>query len=227
MLIYIEKSCLGEKRGDKGTMLTELQVKNFIDVLSKEDEPPAAGSASALTALIGAGLLSMVINTNIKSFSDFHLFVNGKEEIENIKKSFISLIDKDAKVLEEILEELELNQDLDEDAWQEKARTSFIAAAKVPLEIGQTCFEALKLAREIAPYVKKSTTSELVIGVINLQAAIDSVNDIVLTNTSSLKEDFEVADLKQEAILLKEVAMKIREKIEETVRINKIVRFKR
>ena len=223
----LEKCYLGKKRGDNGAMLTELKVKSFIDALSKENEPPASGSASALTALIGASLLSMVINTNIKYFSDFNLFVNGKEEIESIKESFIVLIDKDAKVLEEILEELELNQNLNEDAWQEKSRTSFIAAAKVPLEIGQKCFEALKLAREIAPYIKKSTISELIIGVINLQAAIDSVNDIVLTNTSSLKEDYEVADLKQEAVLLKEIAMEIREKIEETVRVNKIVEFKR
>lgn len=102
-------------------------LKKYLDDLAGKIPAPGGGSASALTAALGAALVSMVIN-----------FTLGKPKYAKYEKSLSAYLEKSEKLRLEFLDLV----DLDVLAFRSK---NIRKALDVPRTLCRLCFEGIRL----------------------------------------------------------------------------------
>ncbi len=128
-------------------------LKNYLDDLSARLPIPGGGSAAALTAALGAALVSMVVN-----------FTIGRTEY--------SRYEADLKVIREKSEKLRLEflrlVDLDCLAYQSK---NIRDALNVPFMTARLCYEGILLCPELAKKGNKKLISDVGVAAVMFEAA--------------------------------------------------------
>ena len=79
-------------------MYRNQSLKNYLDDLAAKKPAPGGGSASALTAAMGASLISMVINFTLgkPKYAKYESELKGfLEKYEKIKEENLNLVDFD------------------------------------------------------------------------------------------------------------------------------------
>jgi formiminotetrahydrofolate cyclodeaminase len=145
-------------------------LKKYLDSLAARLPAPGGGSAAALTAGLGASLISMVVN-----------FTLGKPRYAQFEKELKIILGKSEKLREEFLNLV----DLDALAYKSK---NLRDALDVPFMVARLCFEAIKL---VPPLIKKGNVhliSDVAIAAIFLEAAFSSAYFNVQINLESLKD---------------------------------------
>ena len=102
---------------------------------------PGGGSASALSAALGAGLISMVAQYSLgrkHSVAVEKRIRKILKESEQIRKRLLDLVDLDAQAYLRVVQTRKSSP-------QQRHRAEQ-AAAKVPQEIGRLCYKAVQLA---------------------------------------------------------------------------------
>ena len=130
-------------------------LKEYLEALSVKTPTPGGGSAAALTAALGAALISMVANYSV-----------GKGSAV-VDRKLRSLLARSERLRERFLELV----DLDAEAYLEVVRTrkspakiraaALKKAAAVPLEVGKLCFEAIQLTPFLAANGNKYLMSDV------------------------------------------------------------------
>ncbi|MCX5703048.1 MAG: cyclodeaminase/cyclohydrolase family protein, partial [Candidatus Omnitrophica bacterium] len=105
----------------------EESLKKYLDDLAARLPAPGGGSAAALTAAMGAALISMVVN-----------FTLGKPKYARYEEELGGILEKSEKLREEFLNLV----DLDVTAYKSKDIRS---ALNVPLMVARLCFEGARL----------------------------------------------------------------------------------
>lgn len=143
-------------------------LSEYCDVLSQKVSVPGGGSAAALTAALGASLLSMVVNYSLgKKTEDIDQKLNRiLDKAEILRKRFLELVDLDAQAYLEFVRARKAD-----DATKEAARKR---ACEVPLEIARRCYEAIDLAPYLVLEGNKYLVSDVEVAVELLGAAYKS-----------------------------------------------------
>jgi len=80
--------------------LSELQVKEFVDLLASEAAAPGGGSAAALEGALGVALAAMVCSLTVgkKKYEEKRLLIESSlERILDIKDSYIDVMVRDTE----------------------------------------------------------------------------------------------------------------------------------
>lgn len=179
-------------------------IKRYLDDLAARIPAPGGGSASALTAALGASLISMVVN-----------FTIGKPRYLKFEKELKNTLASSEKLRKEFLNLV----DLDVVAYKSKDMRK---ALNVPFMLARLCFEAVKLC---PPLVKKSNIyliSDVAVAVVLLESAFTSAFFNVEINLKYLKDEKLSVSIRKELIGKGKIIKKIRIKTEE--QIGKIIR---
>ncbi|MGB2600421.1 MAG: cyclodeaminase/cyclohydrolase family protein [Candidatus Omnitrophota bacterium] len=125
-------------------------VDAYLKELSARSETPGGGSASALSAALGASLNLMVINYSGKAVKENSegLEASKNRQQESLDK-LSELIDEDSRVFRQLTEKLSARQN---------AQKEYIAAAIVPMNI---CREA-HVSMDITSYLSEKGNKNLV-----------------------------------------------------------------
>lgn len=179
-------------------------LEKYLNDLAAKIPAPGGGSAGALTAALGASLISMVVN-----------FTIGKPKYLKFEKEL-----KDTLVSSEKLRKEFLNLvDLDVVAYKSKDARK---ALNVPFMLARLCFEAAKLC---PPLVKKSNIyliSDVAVAVVFLEGAFTSAFFNVEINLKYIKDKKLSVSIRKELKRKDKLIKKIRIKTEE--QIGKIIR---
>src|SRR3989344_1082898 len=144
-------------------------LTQYLDVLSQRTPVPGGGSAAALTAALGAALLSMVANYSLGKGKP-QAIENKIQKIlnksEQLRKRFLELVDLDAEAY------LKVAQAGQGDAKAKKAALK--GARAVPLEVGRLCYSAVQLAPDLVKYGNRYLISDVQVAVEFLLAAFKS-----------------------------------------------------
>ncbi len=118
-------------------------VEGYLKGLSERKAVPGGGSASALTAAIGAGLNLMVLNYSIgpgKPAEEQRGLLEAGEKQRKSLECLSRLVDDDCRVFAELMEALSSGRPV---------RNEYYAASEVPMKICCECGESMDVTRRL------------------------------------------------------------------------------
>ena len=144
-------------------------MTEYTRVLSLKVPAPGGGSAAALTAALGAALLSMVANYSLGKGAAREVeqkLKNTLKESERLRKRFLQLVDLDAQAYLNVVETRK--------AAPAKRNAARRKAAQVPLEICKLCYKAVQLSPTLVRYGNRYLISDVKVALELLLAAYNA-----------------------------------------------------
>ncbi len=182
--------------------MLDKSCNEFIEKLASNAPIPGGGSASALTAVLGTALGSMVgeLTSRNKKFSEYEteiseLLFRSSELISTFKELTL----KDMEAFEKLNNALKLPQGTDEEKQSrtEAVQNALVDAAETPLLIVEECVKALKILDSYSLIGNNYVISDAGTGTALCEAALNGARLNVLVNLKLMK-DTELRDsLKQ------------------------------
>ena len=180
----------------------ELKIEEFLEKLSSKESMPGGGVASALVAAEGVSLGIMVCSLTIgkeKYKENEELVIKVKNELENYKKDFLSIMDKDAetfKVMEKVYTMPKITEEEKENRKRELEKACKICC-ETPKELMQKSHEALLFIESIKGKTNMSAASDLEVGTAFLKTAIKGAWDNIAINLKYIKDENFIKEYEQ------------------------------
>ena len=186
---------------------------DFLSELSSSAPVPGGGGASAAVGAFAAALGMMVTNLTIgkKKYADYEEEVKAvRDRLEGLRDQLIDLVDGDAVAFEPLSKAYSIPKDDPErDTIMENA---LYEASVVPMSIMETVLAAAKELEVLVEKGSKLAVSDVGVGILFAQAAIEGASLNVYINTKSMKDRDRAAalDAKADAIIAEGAALKAR-----------------
>lgn len=193
--------------------MLEKPATQFLSELSSNAPVPGGGGASAAVGAFAAALGMMVTNLTIgkKKYADYEEEVKAvRDRLEGLRDQLIDLVDGDAVAFEPLSKAYSIPKDDPErDAIMENA---LYEASVVPMSIMETVLAAAKELEVLVEKGSKLAVSDVGVGILFAQAAIEGASLNVYINTKSMKDRERAAalDAKADAIIAEGAALKAR-----------------
>lgn len=185
----------------------------FLSELSSNAPVPGGGGASAAVGAFAAALGMMVTNLTIgkKKYAEYEEDVKAcRARLEGLRDQLIDLVDADAVAFEPLSKAYSIPKDDPErDTIMENA---LYEASVVPMSIMETVLAAAKELEVLVEKGSKLAVSDVGVGILFAQAAIEGASLNVYINTKSMKDRERAAalDAKADAIIAEGAALKER-----------------
>lgn len=193
--------------------MLEKPATQFLSELSSNAPVPGGGGASAAVGAFAAALGMMVTNLTIgkKKYADYEEEVKAvRDRLEGLRDHLIDLVDGDAVAFEPLSKAYSIPKDDPErDTIMENA---LYEASVVPMSIMETVLAAAKELEVLVAKGSKLAVSDVGVGILFAQAAIEGASLNVYINTKSMKDRERAAalDAKADAIIAEGAALKAR-----------------
>lgn len=193
--------------------MLEKPATQFLSELSSHAPVPGGGGASAAVGAFAAALGMMVTNLTIgkKKYADYEEEVKAvRDRLEGLRDQLIDLVDGDAVAFEPLSKAYSIPKDDPErDTIMENA---LYEASVVPMSIMETVLAAAKELEILVAKGSKLAVSDVGVGILFAQAAIEGASLNVYINTKSMKDRDRAAalDAKADAIIAEGAALKAR-----------------
>lgn len=193
--------------------MLEKPATQFLSELSSNAPVPGGGGASAAVGAFAAALGMMVTNLTIgkKKYADYEEEVKAvRDRLEGLRDQLIDLVDGDAVAFEPLSKAYSIPKDDPErDTIMENA---LYEASVVPMSIMETVLAAAKELEVLVEKGSKLAVSDVGVGILFAQAAIEGASLNVYINTKSMKDRDRAAalDAKADAIIAEGAALKER-----------------
>jgi glutamate formiminotransferase/formiminotetrahydrofolate cyclodeaminase len=167
-------------------------VGGVLDALASDAPTPGGGTASALTAAIGASLVAMVARLTVgkKGFEEVGDRMGQiAAEADAARTEFESLADQDAGAFDAVMQAYRLPKATDEEnqARSDAIQRAMTEAAEVPAGVARRAVAILELAREVTDTGNPNTVSDGAAAAHILRGAVEGALANVEINLASLK----------------------------------------
>lgn len=179
-------------------------IDKYLDDLAAKLPAPGGGSAAALSAALGASLISMVIN-----------FTVGKPKYAKYESELKEALVKSEKLRAEFLNLV----DLDVTVYNSKDARD---AMEVPFMVARLCFEGIKLCPILVKKGNINLASDVAVAAILLEGAFASAYFNVEINLKALNDKKLIRDVRKELIQKEDLIKKIR--LQTEVKVDEIIR---
>ena len=186
-------------------------LKDYLDDLAAKKPAPGGGSAAALAAAMGAGLMSMVANYTVgnpmcKDTAERAAIVLSRSE--DARRELQALVDRDVEAysaLSKALKEAGNDTDRMESAYKE--------AVRPPFDVCMITAECLKLCDELVECGNKNLVTDTAIAAILLEGAFFSAKFNVYINLKNIKDIDFIGEVHKKIAPLEEELPKLKEDI--------------
>ncbi len=185
-------------------MYRNTSIARYLDELAAKLPAPGGGSAAALSAALGAALISMVANFTIgkPKYAAHQAHVKGVlRRSERLRKRFLILVDRDVE------------------AYKSKNLAKSLA---VPLEVSRLCAEGIRLCPGLITRGNRNLISDVSVAAVLLEAGFASALCNVEINLRFLRDASYARALRKELTIRKKAVSAIRRATEE--KVNAIIR---
>jgi formiminotetrahydrofolate cyclodeaminase len=189
--------------------LLDLTLGDLLERLGSSDPSPGGGAAAALAGALGAALVQMTANLSIgrPRLADVEEQARSIEDrAGDLCQQLAGLGDADSAAFDEVSAAYRLPR---ADDAQKAARTQAIqsalrTAAAVPMQTARLCAEVLAVAEEAAPILNPAVISDVVVGALLTQAALESAAINVEINLAVMTDAAAVQRLSDELVQIRE-----------------------
>jgi glutamate formiminotransferase/formiminotetrahydrofolate cyclodeaminase len=172
--------------------LVSLAVDRFVDEVSTDSPAPGGGSVAALAGSLAAALTAMVANLTVgkKGYEPvWEELAALAERCQALKSQLVRAVDEDTEAFNQVMSALRLPKATPE---QQKVRgqaveAAYEAAARVPFNTARLCYEAIKMANEVASKGNVNSASDAGVAALMGRAGVEGAALNVLTNLGSVK----------------------------------------
>ncbi|MDD5166441.1 MAG: cyclodeaminase/cyclohydrolase family protein [Candidatus Omnitrophica bacterium] len=179
-------------------------LKKYLDDLAARLPAPGGGSAAALSAGLGAALISMVVNFTLgkaKYAAHENELKKIMEESEGLREEFLRLVD------------------LDVIAYESK---NLRDALDIPFMVARLSFEGIKLCPRLVKKSNINLITDVAVAAALLESAFSSAYFNVEINLKSLKDEKLTKAVKKELAKKEKLVKKIR--LQTEAGVGKIIR---
>lgn len=174
-------------------MYLEGRIVDFTDRLASKSPEPGGGAASALTAAIGAALVSMVANLTVgkEKYADVQDRIKELlDASEGVRKKLEVLVQEDTEVYGVLAVAFKMPRETDEEKADRNAavQAALKEATMVPYKIAVQCLEVAKLSEVAAEIGNVGAVSDAGVAVLLAEAAARSAALNVKINLTSIND---------------------------------------
>jgi formiminotetrahydrofolate cyclodeaminase len=178
--------------------------RDFISELASSAPVPGGGGASALVGAVGAALGSMVASLTIgkKKYAQVEDELKAlNEKCIGLQNRLLELIDEDARGFAPLAQAYSMPANTQEEKLlkEQVLETESVNACSVPLEIMQTCCEAIDAIEIFAEKGSVMALSDAGVGALFCKAALEGASLNVFINTKGLKDRSKAEELNAKA----------------------------
>ncbi len=172
----------------------DLTLQEFVDRLESAEPVPGGGSASAVAASLGAGLVVMVARLSLgrPKYSAYESILNGAvEDGLRLAERLLALADEDSRAYSRYAAALKLPRETEADktARREAIRAAASGAAEVPLEVMEVCLGVATAAEALAGRSNVNASSDVGVAALLAEAAARGAAANVLINLPALDDE--------------------------------------
>lgn len=199
-------------------MIKEMKIKNFMDLLASSSATPGGGSVAALTGAMGAALLSMVSNLTLgkEKYRDIEDEIKGLlKRSESLRAQLEKLTEEDVEAFNQLMAVMKLpkNNEKEKKDRDQRLQIALIEAARVPLEVAKKSKEIIDMGQEIASKGNKNAISDVGVGVILAEAALESAIINVKINLKLIRDESIKKEITEEINNITELVKEEKDKV--------------
>lgn len=196
------------------TQLVEMTLFEYLDILKSKEPAPGGGSVSALAGAQGIALLSMVTDLTLgkDQFADsWEICKKAKKGLKPLFEALVENIDRDTEAFNLVAAAFKMPKITEDDkkARKEAIQAGTLASTEVPFRTMELAMEGLKLADTILEHSNPNCSSDLGVGVANLEVCVKGAWLNVLINLPGIKDEQKVSKYREEGQLMVEKAEEI------------------
>lgn len=173
--------------------LAEMRVDQFSETLASDAPAPGGGSAAALEAAMGAGLVAMVcrLTEEKAQFARYRAeLLAVQTRAEALRLALLDVMDRDTDAFLQVSRAFPMPKSTEE---EKAARSAAIQkglelCTQTPLEVMKLAAEALDLAASLLGRFNENAASDLGVAVLSLQAGMRGAWLNVCINIGSLRD---------------------------------------
>ncbi len=174
--------------------MEEETIGRFLEALASGEPVPGGGAAAALQAAVGAALVSMVCNLTIgreKYREHEATMVQTLREAEELRGRALGLAAADAESFKAVGAAYGLPRATDEEkaARQAAIQAALKGASAAPLQTVALAASMVDLCARIVDISNVNVISDVGVGVLSAQAALDSAALNVKINLAAIKDE--------------------------------------
>lgn len=193
--------------------MLEKPATQFLAELSSNAPVPGGGGASAAVGAFAAALGMMVTNLTIgkKKYAEYEEEVKAvRDRLEGLRDQLIDLVDADAVAFEPLSKAYSIPKD--DPARGTIMENALYEASIVPMKIMETILAAAQDLEILVEKGSRLAVSDVGVGILFAQAAIEGASLNVYINTSSMtdRERAAALDARADAIIAEGAALKER-----------------
>jgi formiminotetrahydrofolate cyclodeaminase len=179
-------------------------MKQYFEELSSNSPTPGGGNVAAICGALASSLGIMVCNLTIgkKKYIDVETeIISFKDKLENCKKEFFDLANKDNNAFNKVMEAFKLSKETDEEKEirTKKIEEATIHAAEIPSEVMRLCLEVLPILKLISEKGNKNSLSDTGVAISLIKTAVQGAYFNVLINCSSLNNQTIANEIRKRA----------------------------
>jgi glutamate formiminotransferase/formiminotetrahydrofolate cyclodeaminase len=181
--------------------LVERTLRAFSDDLAASAAVPGGGSAAAYAGAMGAGLAAMVGRiAERKEQEKSEATAALISEADNLRADFLRLVDDDSAAYARVSEAMKMPKATADDkkARKERMQSALLAASRVPLEVAKTSRRLLDLCERTVERAATATVSDIGVGALMAEAALEGAALNVMINLASLTDAAQVKALSED-----------------------------
>lgn len=199
-------------------MMLEKQTTEFLEDLSSSRPVPGGGGASATVGAFASALGMMVANLTVgkKKYADVEEKIKeAREQLEKLRDELVALTDRDAEAFEPLSKAYGLPKETQEQK-EEKERIleqALYEASIVPMDIMETVLKVMHLLKVMGEKGSKIAVSDVGVGILFAQAALEGASLNVFINTNLMKNRERAEELNQKTDAMIQEGRELKETI--------------